>query len=377
MRVYQGRSERTDTVAALEEAVRSFDVPPQVLFLFASSRHDPAVVSAFFAGRFPGVPIAGCTTAGESLGAAHSTGGLAVAGLVDPSLRVAVETVRDLASFDAFSAAALVEELALRVGAPLDALTEGRGVCLLFVDGLRGVEEALSAHLAEALEGVRMAGGSAGDDLAFRETFVYGPEGAASDAAVVVLVRSTDGTPIQLVKHQHFTPGGRLLCVTRAEGRTVHTLDGRPALEAYAAALGLTPGEVTSEVTFQHPVTFTCHGELYVRAIQKLDPATGAMTFFCAVEEGLVLDVGTHTPMVAALSSDLAQAFEAPPAFVLGFNCILRALEATGSGAHPALGALQSEACGAWLGFDTYGEQLDGLHINQTLVAVGFGRRAA
>ena len=59
--------------------------------------------------------------------------------------------------------------------------------------------------------------------------------------------------------------------------------------------------------------------------------------------------------------------------FLFGFNCILRAIEADGAGAHEQLGQVFKQSCDNMIGFDTYGEQLDGLHMNQTLVAVAFG----
>ena len=118
-------------------------------------------------------------------------------------------------------------------------------------------------------------------------------------------------------------------------------------------------------------MTFACNGELYVRSIQKVNE-DGSITFYCAIEEGMVLDVGGHGDMHASLSSDLGALREelGKADFIVGFNCILRALEAKQAEAFDALGEVVGETAGAMIGFDTYGEQLNGLHINQTLVAV-------
>ncbi len=376
MKVMQGRSSAADAREAVAEATAGWAAAPELVWVFSSTRQDPDAVAAALAERLPGAQIAGCTTAGEQLGAAHSTGDLVLTGLVDSGLRWGVRTVEGLSEIGLEQLRETLAGMAAELGAPLDSLSDGRGVCLLFVDGLRGAEERVSALLAEALDGVRLAGGSAGDDLQFQQTRVYGPQGARPDAATIVLAMSVNGAPVQILKHQHFTPAGRHVAVTRAEGRRVYELDGRPALEVYAEALGLSPAEVTGEVTFLNPVTLAIHGELYVRSVQAVLP-DGSLNFYCAVDEGVVVDIARHGDMQGALSAGLSAGFAEPPAFVLGFNCILRALEATGKGLHGALGQTTLSHCDAYASFDTYGEQLDGLHINQTLVAVGFGRRAA
>ena len=159
--------------------------------------------------------------------------------------------------------------------------------------------------------------------------------------------------------------------------RRVLEIDGYPALGAYAAALGLRPEEVTGEVTFLNPVTFRYQGELYVRSIQAVND-DGSLDFYCAIEEGMVLEIGGHEDMAAALRADLDGLRDRMGSldFLLGFNCILRALESEGAGEHDAIGAAFTSVCGAMVGFDTYGEQLQGLHINQTLVAVAFADAA-
>jgi hypothetical protein len=104
----------------------------------------------------------------------------------------------------------------------------------------------------------------------------------------------------------------------------------------------------------------------------------GSLTFFCAVEEGWILDLAEHRDMCGALESELAAAANAhgKAGFLLAFNCILRALEADKGGLHAELEHALDAVADASFGFDTYGEVLDGLHINQTLVALLLERAA-
>lgn len=376
MRVMQGRSQAAIAADAVSEALADFDTAPEIVFVFASTVQDPGGVVDALESRFPGVPIAGCTTAGEQLGGVHATGSLVVLGVVESGVQWAVEQIQGLGDQTDDSLGKVASKLFEGAGIDPEELEPDKAVCMLFIDGLQGAEERISAALADALEGVRLAGGSAGDDLKFEKTHVFGPEGALSDAATLVMARSTDGTPIRVLKHQHFTSTPTSLVVTKAEGRVVHEFDGLPAIEAYAEALGLQPSEVTGEVTFMNPVTFACNGELYVRSIHSVAD-DGSIAFYCAVEEGMVLEIGGHADMCDALKGDLVDGFAGAPELVVGFNCILRALEATGKELHDDLGKLFDEQIPGLVGFDTYGEQLNRLHINQTLVAVGFGRASA
>ncbi|MFK7741106.1 MAG: FIST signal transduction protein [Planctomycetota bacterium] len=375
MQLMKGRSTNKDAESAVQEATAAFETTPEILFVFSSTTQNAADVTSAIAKRFPGVPVAGCTTAGEQLGAVHANGSLVVMGVADSEVAWSVRQVQNLEAQDSESLTATTAAMFDEVDLAPEEVDPNQAVCMLFIDGLRGLEERICSDLADALEGIPLAGGSAGDDLKFEETRVFGPDGALTNAATLVVARSTDGTPIRVLKHQHFTSTPTSLVVTRVEGRTVHEFDGYPATEAYAAALGVKPEELSSDLSFLNPVTFACNGEIYVRSVQAIHD-DGSITFYCAVEEGMVLELGGHKDMCEALDQDLHTGFADKPELVVGFNCILRALEASGKELHESLGEIYDSEIPGLVGFDTYGEQLNGLHINQTLVAVGFGRAA-
>jgi len=263
----------------------------------------------------------------------------------------------------------LARALAADIGADHEGLDPHRHFAVALFDGLAMREEAASALLAESLEGIPLLGGSAGDDLRFKETRVFCNGVAATNAAVVILAETA--RPFTVLKHQHFTSTSRSVVVTHVDPSTrrVYELDGLPAAEAYARALGVTMSELHDELTFMNPLVFSCNGELYVRSIQRIEP-DGSIVFYCGVEEGVVLTVGGHRPMASSLATDLAELQRRPASFMLTFNCILRALEAKKTSCAADLSDNLRSASATSIGFDTYGEQLAGLHINQTLVAV-------
>lgn len=377
MKVLQGSSTHADADAAVAEALSSIGVSPRaaapdVVFVFASTKQDPARVGSLLKERFPTSIIVGCTTAGEIVDAGHTTGGLAVSAVWSPEVKWTLGVVRDVSAFHEAGARALADDLFRGLGTTRDEVDARKHFCVTFIDGLSMKEEHVVSLMAEALEGLPVLGGSSGDDLAFKTTRIFVNGEALTGAAAFLMGESK--RPFTIIKHQHYTTTPEQIVITKADvaARRVYEMDGYPALEAYARALGLPPEKVDGDVCFMHPLTFVSGGEIYVRSIQRVEP-DGSIIFYCGIEEGMVLSVGGHEDMEAALARDLEAQTKAhgKPDLFLACNCILRALESTKLGAHAALGKVLTRNAGHVIGFDTYGEQLNGLHINQTLVGLG------
>lgn len=62
-----------------------------------------------------------------------------------------------------------------------------------------------------------------------------------------------------------------------------------------------------------------------------------------------------------------------PPQLIIGCECVLRSLEMERMQLKPRMGQLLVDH--NVVGFNTYGEQLNAMHVNQTFtgVAIGFG----
>jgi hypothetical protein len=381
MDIRQGSSSAPDSGVALAEAISGMDAAfqPDLVVAFVSIKHDPAIVSRDLTARFPSALVVGCTTAGEIVDGRRGTDSLAVSAMKTPSVRWAGRLVRGVrASPDLEgTVASLCEE----IGCDRESYAPNTFFAMAMIDGMSVREEAFGAALAEALAGIPLVGGSAGDGLAFKETTVLLNGEAATDAAVVVLAHAAGG--FELIKHQHYLPTTKTLAVTAADPATrrVDELDGRPAAHAYAAALGVPNQAVVGgggSVTFMNPVTFSCGGDAYVRSVRTVDP-DGAMHFYCAVEEGMVLEISGREEMVQALGRTVSEHLEkhGQAEVFIGFNCILRALEMEQLGANEQLACEWSRLAKRSIGFDTYGELWNGLHINQTLVGIALHEPSA
>jgi hypothetical protein len=114
-------------------------------------------------------------------------------------------------------------------------------------------------------------------------------------------------------------------------------------------------------------------GEYYVRSIQKANP-DGSLTFFCAIDNGLVLTVAKHSAsLVDNLDAGLAAIRQTipRPALIFVSDCILRRLEMQQYGEIERAKKVLSQY--PLIGFSTYGEQFGSVHVNHTLTALVLG----
>jgi len=154
----------------------------------------------------------------------------------------------------------------------------------------------------------------------------------------------------------------------------VHEIDGLPASQEYAQLVGIGQDALDPMRFAASPVVMMIDGTNYVRSIQKVNP-DGSLSFFCAIEEGVVLRVAKGVDLVANLEETFAglRTELGPPQLVLSFDCILRKLEVTQNGIEDRVGKILAEMKAT--GFNTYGEQFHGVHVNQTLTGLAIAQR--
>jgi hypothetical protein len=360
-----------DPVAAAEALRDGLQQPDIALVLFfCSSDYDHATLAEQVARRFAGVPVVGCTTAGEigPLGCRdHSIAGVSFAADV---CTVEVGLLEELRGFQIADGVALARRLRRELDEAAPA--GGDTFAFLLVDGLSGHEEQVAHSLQQGLGEIPLVGGSAGDSLSFDRTYVYWDGRFTSDAAVLVLI--TTPLPFTEFKTQHFVPTDERLVVTEArpDERVVVEINGLPAAQEYARILGLDVQDLDPVHFAASPVVVLIDGANYVRSIQRVGP-DGSLKFYCAIERGVVLRVAQSRDLVGNLESAFSQvrAQIGPPQLVLTFDCILRRLEIVEAGLDEAVSDLLRRNNA--VGFNTYGEQFCGVHVNQTLTAIALG----
>ncbi|MDR1424397.1 MAG: FIST C-terminal domain-containing protein [Azoarcus sp.] len=357
--------ERDAQKAVAELAAQTEGIEPDALIFFCSPKYDLAALGKAIRRTF-NCPAIGCTTAGEILsGAGYIEGSIVCAAIASDKLAMMPVFIPDLKAF--------VEDPRPQALGLLDALNRENCFTLFLIDGLSMLEEPIIARIAHALKGIPLIGASAGDGLDFGHTYVY-HDGAFHENAAVLAVFDTS-LPFVPLHIQHFVPTGERLVITEADiaTRTVREINGMPAVEEYANAVGVTIDKLTPLVFAAHPVMLKIGGEYYVRSILKVN-ADGSLTFFCAIDTGLVLTVARHsTTLIENLEAGLAKVRQAipRPAMIFACDCILRRLEMK---QYDELDKVKSVlAQYPLIGFSTYGEQFGAVHVNHTLTALVLG----
>ncbi|MEM6487140.1 MAG: FIST N-terminal domain-containing protein [Pseudomonadota bacterium] len=356
--------DKARTVALLAEALGCG--PFAAVVFFASEKADFPRLSRAMARRFPGADVLGCTTAGEIDRNGYSEGQVVAFALPRSHFTTAVASIETLSMLDRSEAARAVLSARHQVTAAEPGW--GYAFAMLMVDGLSRAEDRLVASIIPALGTTPLFGGSAGDGLSFGRTRVLSGGRSGSDRAAVLMVRTR--CPVNVFRFDSFRPTGRRMVVTGADParRLVTELNAEPAALEYARIVGKDPVQLSPFTFAANPVVIRLGGQQYVRAIQKVEP-NGDLTFFSAIEEGLVLTVAEPTDMVPHLDASLTGLGHArKPAAIIGCDCILRRLEAEQNQSIRDVSAVLSRH--GVVGFSTYGEQHNGVHVNHTLTGV-------
>lgn len=370
LQIRRGSSAHTDESAAVAEIRQLIhQQQPQLILFFCSAAYDLVKLAAELRAAFGSIPTIGCTAAGHLGLDGFTKGGI-----------MAVSLSGEISAHPfAVDLAALEPTVAIIAGETKRLLAihpEQRSFGLLLVDGLSLLEEQLASLLYRHLPHVPIVGGSAGDDLKFKQTHIYADGAFRTRAAVFTLFRTS--LPFRTIKFAHFVPTGPTLVVTRSdpEKRVVYEINGEPAAQAYADLLGLSLGQLDSPTFSVNPLIFEMGGEQYVRSIASVNP-DHSLTMFCAIENGMILSIGRAVdPATTALAAFQRVRDEiGEPALVIGCDCILRRLEFESNGLLGAMGGIMQR--NQVVGFSTYGEQFDGLHVNQTFTGVAIGNRHA
>lgn len=358
-----------DLVGRIDPALYS-----QLLVFFAPCI-DADALARGLAAAFPGLPVAGCSTAGEITPDGIAADTVVALALPRAGFRVVTDVIPDLRNLTVESGAAAARRLRTclerRCGDRPEAA--GHRFGLIFIDGMSYKEEMCVSAVAMALDGIPLVGGSAGDGLSFGSTAQLHGGQAWRDAAVLVLVETE--YPVEVFRNDNFSPTDRKLVVTRCdpELRIVHELNAEPAAQEYAAAVGASTRDLTPMRFASHPVVVRIGGNYYCRSIQRVN-ADGSLSFFCAIDDGVVLTVARPRDLIRSAEAELDRIDRALGGLdlVIGFDCVLRRLDATRRRIRPRVEELYRRH--NVTGFFTYGEQYGGMHLNQTFTGVAIGR---
>jgi hypothetical protein len=370
-----GFTEAVDAELAAEDLRCKLGQPDlSMVLVFCSEEYRDIGFGEAVKAAFHGTPVIGCTTAGEVTPDGYRYNGISGLSFAAPDFFAEATMLPNIHDFDI----AMGSEEAQRYKRLLESETNDderyRSVGIALIDGLSQREEVVMTCLDSALGRMPLFGASAGDGLRFEQTSVLFDGAFHSDAAVLALLRTN--RPFKIFRSQHFVASNEKMVVTDADParRIVNEINAEPAVEEYARITGLDVDRLSPMDFATHPLVVRLGGAEYVRSIQKANP-DGSLSFYCAIDEGLVLTLAEGRDLVSGLRQlfvDIREEVGEPEA-VLAFDCVLRRLELEHvqqlQKIPPIFGRNNVT------GFCSFGEQFASMHVNQTFTGIALGRR--
>lgn len=361
-------SRAVDAAAAARIAAQQINARDTCFVLaFVPGDRNGAVIAHSLEEALGGVPVFGCSTAGQITTEGYETDALLLLAFPKTHFRCASVLMEPLNPLSTTTAATLAQRHVQKFSH-----TAGwNRLGLIFTDGLSKQEDMLISALETTLGDLPIFGGSAGDGLRFEQTYVL-HNGHIHHNAAVLLVLETD-LPFQGIGFDHFLPGDSQMIITDADpdDRKVFEINGAPAAQEYARLVGCAVEDLSPQIFAENPLLIEYKDNHYVRAISDAGE-DGALSFLAAIDDGLIMTLGQGQEIIETLQAglDIRDAKGRRPDFILGFDCVLRKLEIE----QKQLAHAVSKVLGAAhvFGFNTYGEQHCGVHMNQTLVGVAF-----
>lgn len=373
--VVTAMSSATEAEAVAQDLARQL-IHPHLGFVlfFCSAEYDLPALGAALEQYFGGIELVGCTSAGEITPNGYGRGCVSAVGFDYRSFSIGSALIDEMERFSLIDAQQLVERLVSDCRSNSLAPIKDHSFALTLLDGLSSREEVVLAALSAAFGSIPHFGGSAGDDNHLTHTHVYHGGQFHTGAAVVVLVNTQ--LDFEVFSTHHILPSDEKLVVTRADSasRRVFELNAEPAAQEYAQWIGVPLAALDHRLFAAHPLAVRVNDQYYVRSIQRVNDDL-SLSFYCAVENGIVLTgmrPGPLLPNLQALFQRLKQRLGAP-LLTIGCDCFLRRLEIESDGGVEQTGEFLRRQ--RVIGFNTYGEQFNGMHINQTFTGVAIGRR--
>ncbi|HEV2787064.1 MAG TPA: FIST N-terminal domain-containing protein [Solirubrobacteraceae bacterium] len=354
----------------------------KLLIVFCSGAYDLDELLAGIGESAAGVPLIGCSTAGEIATGGPEDHSVVVVTLGGPGFSVQTGAARR-ASADLREAGAVVAQAARAVSHC------AHRVLMLLSDGLAGDQQEVVRGAYGVLGAeVPLVGGCAGDDLQMTKTFQLHDGRVLCDAVVGVAIGSD--APLGIGVRHGWRRVGEPMVATRSAGNRVYELDDQPALDVYLDHLDAPPEARLDAAAFTrfaltHPLGLARRrGEEHVRFVGDADFAERSLGLIAEVPQGGLawFMEGDDDSVLAATDAACTDALEqlrgSAPLGMIAFDCIARRGVLGDSGIATEVARVALNAGGAPVaGFYTYGEiartrGVSGFH-NQTLVVLAVG----
>ncbi|MBO8170216.1 MAG: FIST C-terminal domain-containing protein, partial [Thermoanaerobacteraceae bacterium] len=170
-------------------------------------------------------------------------------------------------------------------------------------------------------------GGGTGDNLKFFKTYQFTEQGVSSNALAAALVK---GINFQIGIGHGWKPVGQPMVITKASGKKVYEIDGRPAFEVYSECLGGIDKESFPSYGMKYPLGIPAvGGHFLIRDPLKVEE-DNSIVFVTEVPQNTVVTLmeGTVGNLITTAGEVASSAVSGltSPGIIFLFDCISRYL---------------------------------------------------
>ncbi len=362
----------TDIMSQLKKPVSEYNA---VIFL-ASVSYDIPTLAEKLAYRFPDSKVIGTSTYGEITDKGFENNSLVVTTLSDSATKFTGLLIEDADMFPIIYKSQIEKE-ARDCGIKIGKTGENKtAFALTFINGLCNAEEATLALLNGVIgdSEFAIAGGSAADDLQFNATYVSYNGKTTTRGAVVLFVN----TPCRFIVHKenifHGTGKKATLTGVIPETRTITSMDDKTPLTCFSQMLGI-PEDSVQNVHMDHPFGRDYGGDVFISTIANFNK-DGTFDMYSRILQGTVIEMLEPSDPVAIAKKSGEEVREAvgEPGFVLQINCTLRTLMFENKNLTGPITSAWKDSYPVFCGFSSYGEQINHLNANQSLLTLAIGK---
>lgn len=368
---------KSDLEMAVSDLCSQMKNDYRLVLFFASSDYDFDKVSAKIAKAYPNSLTIGSTTSGEISKKGFTKGSIVMTGMIASTYEVKMsgvlmDKVSVLPELPMYYKKQLLGAMQKCGIAPNDDNSHRDAFAMTFINGLCNAEESVLATLYATVgnKNFQVIGGSAGDDLKFKETKVSLNGKVTTTGGVVLFVKSAK--PFAIVKENIFKPSGRSLKLTKVNTieRKIYEINNESAASAYAKEVGCNKNDIM-DVSLSHPIGRNFGSQIFISSIAGVG-SDDSFSMYCRVLPNTTVELleldDVHSIMDSTVDEIERRIPE--PGFIFFINCILRTLQFENTSDGKYLTDLYQKKFGCVCGYSSYGEQIGRVNSNQTLVVL-------
>lgn len=345
------------------------------VIFFASSDYDFSKLSVELKSRFSEAEVVGTSTSGEISSKGFTKGTIVLTAFKCEKTILSGVLVEGVDKFPIIHKQKIIDAMSRCNIYPGNPNSHKHSFALTFVNGLCNAEEAFLSLFYAIIQNDNfiVAGGSAGDDLKFRETYVSYNGQTISDGAVILFF--TTELKIDIRKENIYKPSGKQVRITKVDTktRTIKSINNKNAKVEYASVVNRPISEISNAI-LDHPFGRVFGANIFISSLASFN-ADDSINMYCRVLPNSTVDIlepDDYESITVKTCDEILEAIPKPQ-FILLVNCILRTINFENKNACQKLTQLYNEKFPVWCGFSSYGEQFGKMNSNQTLVSIVLG----